>query len=191
MTTPWTDIAEIDEANFEEWFVSTEMWQALCDNNANLNERIFAIENDTGGDTNLPIKGIFLWAGLAENVPSGFHICDGTNGLPDMRRVFPFGATLDEEVGLVGGNVTHTHENGVVGLGGEHAHGYSFTSGKASASSVAGSGALASKSSYNHYHGSAGRSTSSNGEHRHTVSAPKYAEGMPPYKCLYFIGRIS
>lgn len=35
---------------------------------------------------------IVLWNGLSSSVPAGWHICDGTNGTPDLRDRFVVGA---------------------------------------------------------------------------------------------------
>src|SRR5207237_1315846 len=38
------------------------------------------------------IKGIIvLWSGLASAIPSGWVLCDGTNGTPDLRDRFIIG----------------------------------------------------------------------------------------------------
>jgi hypothetical protein len=35
---------------------------------------------------------IVIWSGISSDVPSGFFICDGTNGTPDLRDKFVLGA---------------------------------------------------------------------------------------------------
>jgi microcystin-dependent protein len=45
----------------------------------------------TGGGF-VPIGGIIMWNGAANNVPSGWHLCDGTGGTPDLRGKFILGA---------------------------------------------------------------------------------------------------
>lgn len=49
------------------------------------------------------------WYGLRANIPSGWQECDGTNGSPDLRGVFPKGAGIGQEANVTGGNLTHTH----------------------------------------------------------------------------------
>jgi len=42
---------------------------------------------------NVPIGTILPYAGSAANIPSGWYICDGSNGTPDLRGHFLEGAT--------------------------------------------------------------------------------------------------
>lgn len=52
---------------------------------------------------------ITMWAGLVSGVPTGWALCDGTNGTPDLRDKFIpcFGQLF--HVGHEGGSVSHTH----------------------------------------------------------------------------------
>lgn len=39
------------------------------------------------------MKGIIcLWGGAIVDIPAGWHLCDGTNGTPDLRDRFVIGA---------------------------------------------------------------------------------------------------
>jgi len=79
--------------------------------------------------TSIPTGLIGLWSGLIANIPSGWQICDGTNGTPDMRGRFARGAPAATEAGAVGGadtvsltianlaSHTHTVSIGVAGGG--------------------------------------------------------------------------
>lgn len=57
---------------------------------------------------NIPIKApigcIVWWSGTADNVPAGWHICDGTNGTIDLRDKFILAAGTAHEVGEEGGS---------------------------------------------------------------------------------------
>ncbi len=46
---------------------------------------------DSGG---LPSGIILMWHGLIANIPSGFVMCDGLNGTPDLRSKFVRGAPV-------------------------------------------------------------------------------------------------
>ena len=64
--------------------------------------------------TTFPAGGIIIWSGATGAVPSGWYICDGTNGTPDLRSKFIVGAGSTYSVGATGGaadaiTVTHTH----------------------------------------------------------------------------------
>jgi microcystin-dependent protein len=51
----------------------------------------------------IPIGGIILWSGSIASIPSGWALCDGTNGTPDLRDRFVVGAGSTYVVGDIGG----------------------------------------------------------------------------------------
>ena len=62
----------------------------------------------------IPTGIISLWYGSIANIPSGWVICDGTNGTPDLRDRFVVGAGSTYAVDATGGSadsivVAHTH----------------------------------------------------------------------------------
>lgn len=52
---------------------------------------------------------IMLWHGTVLNIPSGWHLCDGTVGTPDLRNKFVPGAGDEYDPGDNDANPTHTH----------------------------------------------------------------------------------
>ena len=68
----------------------------------------------------VPIGSIVIWSGAADAVPTGWALCDGSNGTPDLRDRFVLGAGPKHQTGETGGleRVTllvselpyHTHE---------------------------------------------------------------------------------
>lgn len=42
-----------------------------------------------------PVGTIVYWSGSVDNIPAGWHICDGTDGTPDLRNRFIMGAGPD------------------------------------------------------------------------------------------------
>lgn len=52
---------------------------------------------------------IVLWFGAIGAIPSGFALCDGNNGTPDLRDRFVPGAGTTYNPGDNGGAVNHTH----------------------------------------------------------------------------------
>lgn len=56
----------------------------------------------------LPIGAIIIWSGTDDNIPSGWHICDGTDGTPDLTDKFVLGAGTAHIVGNSGGEEEHT-----------------------------------------------------------------------------------
>jgi len=69
----------------------------------------------SAGSGNTPVWGnafvagmIMLWSGSSASIPSGWLLCDGTNGTPDLRNRFVVGAGSTYAVGDTGGSVTST-----------------------------------------------------------------------------------
>ena len=52
---------------------------------------------------------IAMWSGTLANIPSGWVLCDGTAGTPDLRDRFIKSVGAAEEPGGTGGASTHTH----------------------------------------------------------------------------------
>src|SRR5262245_14075787 len=73
-----------------------------------LNDAVLALETKVGIDSSLdtnsldykirnllPSGVIVMWSGTIATIPSGWFLCDGTNGTPDLRDKFVVGATSD------------------------------------------------------------------------------------------------
>ena len=62
----------------------------------------------------VPSGCILIWSGTVGSIPTGFVICDGSNGTPDLRDSFVIGAGNSYTVGQTGGSkdaivVSHSH----------------------------------------------------------------------------------
>jgi len=72
---------------------------------------------------------IMLWSGSIASVPSGWALCNGSNGTPDLRNRFIVGAGSTYAVDATGGSadaitVSHTHTFSATTSGvGDHTHG--------------------------------------------------------------------
>lgn len=86
----------------------------------------------TGGNY-VPTGGIIMWSGAIAAIPSGWVICDGTNGTPNLRDRFIVGAGTSYSVGATGGAATvaltesqmpaHAHSvSGTTSTDGSHSH---------------------------------------------------------------------
>lgn len=51
----------------------------------------------------LPVGIIALYNGSASSIPSGWQLCDGTNGTPNLKDTFVIGAGITAAVGTTGG----------------------------------------------------------------------------------------
>ena len=54
----------------------------------------------------VPSGVILMWHGLISNIPSGWVLCNGSNGTPDLRGQFVQGAANGVEAGATGGSNT-------------------------------------------------------------------------------------
>lgn len=54
----------------------------------------------------IPSGLIAMWSGVANKIPSGWVLCNGSNGTPDLRNRFIVGAGSSYSVGATGGSDT-------------------------------------------------------------------------------------
>ena len=146
-----------------------------------------------------PAGGIIMWSGSVESIPTGWRLCDGTNGTPNLQDKFIVGAGLTHAVAAIGGALTHTHG---VTVDSDGAHFHQIT-GAATAASVTGVAANVATAQVEneqsqetvvstvgitdpgHLHTLSGN-TDSNGTHSHTA-ATGATNHLPPYYALAFI----
>lgn len=57
----------------------------------------------------MPVGMILFWYGSIATIPSGWAICDGTNGTPNLFQRFVTGAGPTFAPGTIGGFTSHTH----------------------------------------------------------------------------------
>ncbi len=156
------------------------------------------LNNAIAGSISVPKGTIVAWSGTENNIPANWHLCDGTNGTPDLRDKFVLGAGNNYSVGQTGGSSTaslsvenmpsHTHMvTGSTSSDGSHSHDINYDS--------FGHGNTGTSYGLGSYSGSYGTSTA--GEHTHTITATAEATGggqphenMPPYYALCYIMRI-
>jgi microcystin-dependent protein len=145
----------------------------------------------------VPSGGIIMWSGAIANIPSGWFLCDGANGTPDLRNRFVVGAGSTYTPGNTGGADTvtlttaqipsHTHTfSGTTNTAGNHNHEY-YSSG------VSGSNPWPDVDSSSGAAPTA-HPTSFAGDHSHTFSGTTAATGgggshenRPPYYALAYI----
>jgi len=90
----------------------------------------------TAVGTTIPTGIISLWYGAIGSVPSGWYLCDGANGTPDLRDKFVVGAGSTYSVAATGGTkdaivVTHTHTATSTSTDSGHTHVEQFNGGSA------------------------------------------------------------
>tara|TARA_B100002019_G_C21257983_1_gene595044 strand:- start:721 stop:1695 length:975 start_codon:yes stop_codon:yes gene_type:complete len=143
----------------------------------------------------VPSGAIILWSGAANQVPSGWHLCDGQNSTPDLRNRFVVGASLSGgyAVDATGGSadailVEHSHGAGTytADTDGNHNHNYDHNQSSTSLDND--------ESNQTIYPNQSQDTTSSNGDHTHTISGISGSAGqsgtnanLPPYYALCYI----
>ena len=153
----------------------------------------------------VPSGVIVMWSGSVATIPSGWYLCNGSNGTPDLRNRFIVGAGSTYSVADTGGSadaitVAHTH-TGTTASNGSHNHLVvadvtSFTG----LSPWAGGaylrqGGSVDNSSYRLQGSDTAPtvgSTSSNGAHTHTFTTASTGSSgtnanLPPYYALAYI----
>jgi len=53
--------------------------------------QLFMNKKETTSTTSLPAGSIMMWSGTTTDIPTGWAICDGTQGTPDLRGRFIVG----------------------------------------------------------------------------------------------------
>jgi microcystin-dependent protein len=72
----------------------------------------------------LPMGMIVMWGGATANIPTGWQLCNGSNGTPDLRGQFIVGAGGSYSVGATGGSSSVSLSS--ANLPG-HTHGFTVT----------------------------------------------------------------
>ena len=72
------------------------------------------LQSATASGATIPTGLIAIWSGATGSIPTGWTLCNGTNGTPDLRNSFIIGAGSTYAVGQTGGSadaivVSHTH----------------------------------------------------------------------------------
>ena len=83
------------------------------------------LQNAPASAPAVPSGCILIWSGSTGSIPSGWLLCNGSNGTPDLRNSFILGAGNTYAVGATGGStdaivVSHTHAATVTDPG--HVH---------------------------------------------------------------------
>ena len=163
-------------------------------------DQVLAWDNSSSKWTNqtpgggIPAGGIIMWSGSVANIPSGWYLCNGSYGTPDLRDRFVIGAGSSYNPGATGGatsvtlstsnmpshshtGASHSHTIG------SHSHtvsSHSHTIGSHTHTFSSLVNGYTSIQSDNHYHTA---NTGSAGAHSHTYSRlnsqTSYTRGIP------------
>lgn len=155
---------------------------------------------NTNGNGPVPAGGIIMWSGSIGSIPTGWALCNGSNGTPDLRDRFIVGAGSSYGVTATGGqnNVTlttnelpaHSHS---MNSAGSHTHTvtgqWGGDNGDHSNTATLGAGDKGpTETGFNFSH-----TSSSSGAHTHTINNAGSGlpfDNRPPYYALAYIMKL-
>lgn len=140
----------------------------------------------------VPSGGIIMWSGSIASIPSGWLLCDGTNGTPDLRNRFIVGAGSTYAVNATGGSadaivVSHTHTATVTDPG--HTHTTTFNGSGLGHSQGGGGNPLTFVPQFNNVTGNYTSASSTTGISvaNSTTGSSGTNANLPPYFALAYI----
>jgi len=159
----------------------------------------------------IPIGGIILWSGASTAIPSGFALCNGGNGTPNLQDRFIVGAGSGYAVNATGGATTVTLDANQIP---SHRHAFSVNATVAGNTATAGAHThqaaylggtpKVSGNRFSMWYQESQRDTTSAGNHTHSFSVTTTVAGQtnntgntgshenrPPYYALCYIMAIS
>lgn len=151
----------------------------------------------------IPTGGIIMWSGSIVSIPTGWALCNGQNGTPNLQDRFVIGAGSAYAVGNTGGSkdaivVSHTHtqaaHNHTATTSSDGAHTHNFTALVSSSWGASGGSVRTGADSY--------ITTSSAGAHTHSLTTTTVTPAinstgsdgtnanLPPYYALAYIMKL-
>lgn len=140
---------------------------------------------------------IAIWSGSVVNIPTGWQICDGTNGTPNLQDKFIRGWDTSIAIGSTGGttNRNHTHTTDQQGSHSHALSGGSHSHSTVASSSFSGGGSwdtgndmLSYPPFYSTYSGQHTHAGGTSVTHSHTLTDP--TDGLPEYYKVVFIMKV-
>ena len=152
---------------------ATATTQSANDNSTKLATTAYVANNG------VPSGCIVIWSGSSGSIPSGWNLCNGSNGTPDLRDRFVVGAGSTYAVGNTGGTkdaIVVSHSHSVSDPGHNHSLGFQNTT----IDQNSGSAGLVRQGSSNTGTASTGISINSTGDSGTNAN-------LPPYYALCYI----
>ena len=93
----------------EIWLSSTSNYKFVLATAGNI--VLYTYDNINGippssSVVNIPSGGIIIWSGLSTTIPTGYVLCNGQSGTPDLQNSFVVGAGSSYTVNSTGGFVS-------------------------------------------------------------------------------------
>lgn len=163
------------------------IWECVTGNGKELTDWV----EIGGGDRVGTIK---LWAGTVANIQSGWQLCDGTNGTPNLADKFILGTNTEADIGTSGGSSQHKHAVGTLadtaasaGTPAVDAHTTAAVQSGAGTTVVTGPASHTGTPLAAHSHGLTGKTADAENGAGSTAAA----DILPPWFKLAFIMRVS
>lgn len=191
------DFARADHAHLGNEIADRSIPEDRLDFDTATQEELDAAVADLSG--RVPAGVVVMWSGAVSEIPPAWHLCDGTNGTPDLRDRFVLGAIDELDAGEIGGTHSysltrdqlppHAH-TGTTADAGAHTHSHidSYWLGGDIGPTWYGSNAVP-------HSGNINRETESGGVHSHTFTTDSTGQGeaidnKPAYYRLAFIMKL-
>jgi hypothetical protein len=91
----------------EIWFTDGSTYKFVLADSANVviqtYDNLYGIIGTSPSVSAVPAGGIIMWSGSIASIPSGYVLCDGTNGTPNLKDSFVVGSGATYAVGNTGG----------------------------------------------------------------------------------------
>ena len=91
----------------EIWLSSGYSYKFILQDSASVTiqtyDNLYGIPSSVAAASAVPSGGIIAWSGSIGSIPTGYVICNGSNGTPDLRDRFIVGAGNTYSVGNTGG----------------------------------------------------------------------------------------
>ena len=91
----------------EIWLTSGTSYKFVLTDSTNVvigtYDNLYGIVNSAPVANPIPTGSIIMWSGSIGAIPSGYYLCDGNNGTPDLRDRFVVGSGNSYAVGNTGG----------------------------------------------------------------------------------------
>ena len=163
-----------------------------------------------GAGSSVPSGGIIIWSGASNAIPSGWYLCNGSNGTPNLSGKFVVGYSAsdgDFDVNDTGGSkdavlVSHTHnlQNHVHGFSastnsaGAHTHSFSAHFSQTSLDNDEGNATIypnlsssTTGSAGGHVHAVSGNTGTPSPNTTDTLGESATGKNLPPYYALCYI----
>jgi microcystin-dependent protein len=156
---------------------------------------------NSNGNGPVPAGGIIMWSGSIASIPTGWALCNGANGTPNLQDRFIVGAGSSYGVGTPGGqdmvtlttNELPSHTHTVVAGSGAHTHTVTGQTGgdnndHSNGTTVGAGDKGSTETGFNFSH-----TTSSSGSHVHTLNSTGNGQAFdnrPLYFALAYIMKL-